>query len=219
MLPRWSEDYSIDNPRIDEQHKKLFELASNVEAIADRSVSKKKIKDMLTEFFHYMKYHFSDEEAYMEEIGYPELEPHRRIHKEIIQSMVHLISSVKTTNDLKERLYTISKKWLLEHILFEDMKITEFVRTPPVLDALIETDEGASYIDEENTPHEGYFYTCGCAQKLHNVSLDVHQKIQVADKDVRCRDCDESIKFFKKDLSQSGKNLDENGENLGENLG
>lgn len=215
MLPRWSDDYSIDNPSIDAQHKRLFELACAVEEVSDRSVSKKKIKDMLTEFFHYMKNHFADEEAYMEQINYPELEPHRRIHKEIIQSMVHLISSVKTTNDLKERLYIISKKWLLEHILYEDMKITEFLRNPPVLDALHESDDGISYIDDESTPSEGYFYSCGCAEKLHNVSLDIHQKIQVADKEVRCRDCDEAIKFFKKDLNFDAQN----GENEDENLG
>ena len=134
MLPKWCDDYSIDNPMIDEQHKKLFELAGAVESIADRSVSKRKIKDLLTEFFHYMRDHFSDEEKYMESINYPELEPHRKIHKEIIKSMVHLIGSIKTTNDLKERLYLISKQWLLEHILFEDMKISEFVRMQTLME-------------------------------------------------------------------------------------
>ena len=70
----------------------------------------------------------------MESINYPELEPHRKIHKEIIKSMVHLIGSIKTTNDLKERLYLISKQWLLEHILFEDMKISEFVRMQTLME-------------------------------------------------------------------------------------
>ena len=134
MLPKWCDEYSINNPMIDEQHKKLFELAGAVEGIADRSVSKRKIKDLLTEFFHYMRDHFSDEEKYMESINYPELEPHRKIHKEIIKSMVHLIGSIKTTNDLKERLYLISKQWLLEHILFEDMKISEFVRMQTLME-------------------------------------------------------------------------------------
>ena len=119
---------------IDEQHKKLFELAGAVEDIAEHAVSKGKIKELLSEFFHYMRDHFSDEEKYMESINYPELEPHRKIHKEIIKSMVHLIGSIKTTNDLKERLYLISKQWLLEHILFEDMKISEFVRMQTLME-------------------------------------------------------------------------------------
>ena len=134
MLPKWCDEYSINNPMIDEQHKKLFELAGAVEDIAEHAVSKGKVKELLIEFFHYMRDHFSDEEKYMESINYPELEPHRRIHKEIIQSMVHLIGSIKTTNDLKERLYLISKQWLLEHILFEDMKISEFVRMQTLME-------------------------------------------------------------------------------------
>ncbi len=198
MLPKWCDDYSIDNPMIDEQHKKLFELAGAVESIADRSVSKRKIKDLLTEFFHYMRDHFSDEEKYMESINYPELEPHRRIHKEIIQSMVHLIGSIKTTNDLKERLYLISKKWLLEHILFEDMKITEFVRTQAMMSDGGALADEVSYVDD-NIEHQGYYYTCACADKIHNVSLDVHRQIQVVEKDVRCRICNEKITFLKKE--------------------
>lgn len=190
MLPKWSDDYSIDNPHIDAQHKRLFEMAGNVEAIADRSVTKGEIKDLLTEFFHYMKEHFSDEEKYMEKINYPELEPHRRIHKEIIQSMVHLISSIKTTNDLKEKLYLISKKWLLEHILFEDMKITEFLRTLPV------ADDEITYISEEDE-HGEYCYTCGCEGKIHDISLNIHRQIQVSRKDVRCKECDKSIEFLR----------------------
>ncbi|MCW1355605.1 hypothetical protein OLQ17_05000 [Campylobacter jejuni] len=42
-------------------------------------------------------------------IRYPDFERHRRIHKEIIQSMVEIIQNIKTTNDLKEKLYTMVK--------------------------------------------------------------------------------------------------------------
>lgn len=40
--------------------------------------------------------------------------------------MSYLIQNIKTTNDLKENLYTVSKKWLLEHILYEDMKVEQY---------------------------------------------------------------------------------------------
>lgn len=200
LLPKWSDEYSIDNPEIDEQHKKLFELASAVEAISDRSVSKKRIKDLLTEFFHYMRDHFRAEEEYMQSINFPELEPHKRIHKDIIQSMVHLISTIKTTNDLKERLYLISKRWLLEHILFEDMKILEFVQMKALTSSGGALADEISYIDD-NTEHQGYLYACGCEDKMHDVSLDVHRQIQVSEKDVRCRVCNEKIVFIRKEDS------------------
>lgn len=91
MLPKWDNSYSVHNAKIDEQHKKLFELAAKVEVVSDRSVSKNEVKELLAEFFNYMKDHFNDEEKYMQLIGYPNLEEHRKIHKEIIQTMINLI--------------------------------------------------------------------------------------------------------------------------------
>ena len=101
MLPAWGMSYSVHNAKIDEQHKKLFELARKVEKISDKSLCKNEIKDLLAEFFNYMKDHFNDEEKYMQMIGYLNLNEHRKIHKEIIQSMINLIKDIKSTNDLK----------------------------------------------------------------------------------------------------------------------
>lgn len=74
MLPKWDKSYSVHNNKIDQQHKKLFELAAKVEYILDKPVYKDKIKILLTEFFNYMRYHFNDEEKYMLTIKYPYFE-------------------------------------------------------------------------------------------------------------------------------------------------
>lgn len=50
MLPAWGMSYSVHNAKIDEQHKKLFELARKVEKISDKSVCKNEVKDLLAEF-------------------------------------------------------------------------------------------------------------------------------------------------------------------------
>ncbi|EIA78391.1 bacteriohemerythrin, partial [Campylobacter coli] len=62
MLPKWDSSFSVHNAKIDDQHKKLFELAAKVEIVSDRSVSKNEVKELLAEFFNYMKDHFNDEE-------------------------------------------------------------------------------------------------------------------------------------------------------------
>ncbi|EHN6902193.1 hypothetical protein KJK83_000849 [Campylobacter jejuni] len=43
--------------------------------------------------------------------------------------MIKIIKNAKTTNDLKEKLYIVSRKWLLEHILYEDMKVERYRMT------------------------------------------------------------------------------------------
>ncbi|ELU7404403.1 hemerythrin domain-containing protein [Campylobacter jejuni] len=88
LIPTWNEKYSTHDTMIDIQHQKLFELAGKVESAVYKFVKREELKEILTELFNYMKDHFNDEEKYMKLIGYPDLEEHKRIHKEIIQSMI-----------------------------------------------------------------------------------------------------------------------------------
>ncbi|AJC86551.1 bacteriohemerythrin [Campylobacter sp. RM16704] len=185
MLPKWCDKYSIHNDEIDKQHKKLFELAANVEMISDRPIHKGQIKFLLADFFNYMKEHFAEEEKYMAKIGYPDLPNHQKIHKGIIQSMIDLIQNIKSTNDLKEKLNVIASKWLLEHILKEDMKIEKWHRTQP------------DYDDKSNIQQkkqENYEYICSCPGKIHKVPYEIYQKIQTCGANYKCKICQEIIK-------------------------
>ena len=193
MLPKWDNSYSVNNAKIDQEHKKLFELAAEVEKIWDRPVKTGDVKSLLAEFFNYMKEHFHNEEEYMQTIGFPELSDHKKIHKEIIQTMIDLIKGIKTTNDLKEKLYLIVKKWLLEHILYEDMKVAKWRKEA------LSNDEGSGLEFEEYEEGEEnkiYLYICGCEKKVHDVPYGVHKKIQEGAK-FRCKSCKQDIKFFK----------------------
>ncbi|MBO7028640.1 hemerythrin family protein, partial [Campylobacter jejuni] len=100
-----------------------------VESAVYKFVKREELKEILTELFNYMKEHFDNEEQYMQEIHYPCLNEHKIMHKNIIRDMSYLIQNIKTTNDLKEKLYLAVKKWLLEHILYEDMKVEQYRRS------------------------------------------------------------------------------------------
>ncbi|MBS4313095.1 bacteriohemerythrin [Campylobacter vulpis] len=196
MLPKWDESFSVHNAKIDKQHKKLFELAAKVEMVSDKAVSKNDVKDLLAEFFNYMKDHFNDEEKYMHLINYPELEAHRKIHKEIIQTMINLIKDIKSTNDLKEKLYIVAKKWLLEHILYEDMKVQKW-RSAGI------SDDGGGEVsfelseDEDTDKEQIYLYICDCGGKIHDVPYTIHQKMELQGKKFICKNCKQAIRFHK----------------------
>ena len=79
MLPKWSNEYSVHNFMIDEQHKKLFELANMADNMIGKQTDPVEIKKILVALFEYMRTHFHDEEVYMENIQYPSLELHKEL--------------------------------------------------------------------------------------------------------------------------------------------
>ncbi|EIB5293557.1 bacteriohemerythrin, partial [Campylobacter jejuni] len=193
MLPKWDKTFSVHNAKIDEQHKKLFELAGKVEYLIDKPVYKDEIKNLLAEFFNYMKDHFYEEERYMELIKYPDIETHKKIHKHIIQSMIELIKNIKSTNDLKEKLYLAVKKWLLEHILYEDMKVEQYRRSS----LASEDDKEVSFEEEgdEELENAVYLYICKCSGAIHDVPFGIHEKIKLQGKKFKCKKCREALEF------------------------
>ncbi|TEY34781.1 hemerythrin family non-heme iron protein, partial [Campylobacter sp. CH185] len=174
---------------------KLFELAGKVEYLIDKPVYKDEIKNLLAEFFNYMKDHFYQEERYMELIKYPDIETHKKIHKHIIQSMIELIKNIKSANDLKEKLYLAVKKWLLEHILYEDMKVEQYRRSS----LASEDDKEVSFEEEgdEELENAVYLYICKCSGAIHDVPFGIHEKIKLQGKKFKCKKCREALEFYK----------------------
>ncbi|PZT49078.1 hypothetical protein B6S12_00345 [Helicobacter valdiviensis] len=189
MLPVWTKELSVHNDAIDEQHKKLFEIAGKAYALTNKQVTKEEIIVILRELLSYTQEHFKDEEAYMESIFYPNLEKHREKHKGIIKDMTSAVMQIKNINDLKEKLAVIAKKWLLEHILKEDMQIEKFRRNTCQI-AIPEV----SY--EEVQEEQKIKYVCSCPNKVHNVPLKIHDRIQNEGANFNCKVCKEPIKLL-----------------------
>jgi hemerythrin len=79
----------------------------------------------------YIDNHFVNEEKFQEEIDYPDLEEHKKLHEEFKKTILAIEEKHKnkevSDKDLIEINLTI-KEWLVEHILIEDRKIGEFVK-------------------------------------------------------------------------------------------
>ncbi len=126
MAKEWSESYSLHHALIDAQHQELFRLANCVEALDAKTTTKETLATLLKEFFAYMREHFKDEEAYMENIGYPHLKEHRVLHEGIVHAMTAILKETKGIEVLQAKMKTVSHKWLVEHILESDLKIEKW---------------------------------------------------------------------------------------------
>ncbi len=80
----------------------------------------------------YTKQHFKDEEAYMEKIGYPELDAQKKAHANFIKELAKLKSEYNQSGGNIIVIINANKMvldWLTNHIKSMDKKIGEYVKS------------------------------------------------------------------------------------------
>ncbi|MEW6711803.1 MAG: hemerythrin family protein [Candidatus Riflebacteria bacterium] len=141
----WDNAFEIGCPRVDDQHRELIEMVAQLSSINSADISNKKLADVLRFLVGYTRYHFSAEEQFMFNIGYPQLEEHRKIHDQLIQDVTGILVRLRSGEkpDI-EQLVTFLKEWVARHILDEDHKIGVFLKNRN-----LQVDEQKKFIDEE----------------------------------------------------------------------
>lgn len=119
----WDDSYLLGITDIDEQHKKLLEIANELYAIAtgspetyklNMSVALKKLTD-------YTVYHFSNEEDYMKNHGYSGVDAHKVAHDNFVKEVNFQIQHL-SSDDVEEgaRFYSYVARWVMNHIAKAD---------------------------------------------------------------------------------------------------
>ena len=124
----WKSEYNIGNLKIDQEHQKLFAIARKTLSVIKLNNDEKeigKIKELITELFTYVGTHFSNEQKYMKEVKYPELENHILLHKNLLDMLTNLISKLNSMNlkEIEQSLYSFIEEYFIRHIILEDKKI------------------------------------------------------------------------------------------------
>lgn len=131
-MPRitWSDEFSVSNQEIDEQHKKWLEIINELHDTLMQGkpedlsqITGKTFKAMED----YVKIHFSSEEEIMRKIKYPGLPEHKVIHEKFMARIVRYRKDFESGNMvLNSDIMKILTNWLQDHILNEDKKIGLF---------------------------------------------------------------------------------------------
>jgi len=124
----YSEQYSTGITFIDDEHKKLFRIIGEVHrAIVNDYVHDKydEIVRLLGELKEYTKFHFSDEEEYMEAIHYEGLDAQKKAHDAFVNRLEEMDLEYVDDNQQKTlvELLEFLASWLVNHILNMDKKI------------------------------------------------------------------------------------------------
>lgn len=125
------EQYLTGMETIDDQHRKIFQLADQVyELLKDENMLYKdgELLKIVQELQDYTKYHFSEEEIYMEEIGYSRLDEQKIQHEKFIEELDKLNQAVqqislRNQDQVIFKLLDYLTYWLKVHIEKFDMLI------------------------------------------------------------------------------------------------
>ena len=124
----WNAEYCIGEDTIDAEHQNLFHLANAVFKVKLSESKIDNIGPLIHKLYEYMKYHFDHEEEFMDAIGFTEADFHKTKHSEIIAEMNAMLKSSHQISVLADKLAAMMVKWVLKHILEEDIKIKPYLR-------------------------------------------------------------------------------------------
>lgn len=152
----FTKDCLIGIPEIDEEHKKLFELITNIDtAVKSNDDSIANAMLLINELKQYAISHFAHEEAYMARINDPELKRQKKEHAAFVEKINSYSYADVTEESAKSiilELLEYLSKWLMVHILGSDILIGQFQKARksaiPVFDDSFKT--GIPLIDEEH---------------------------------------------------------------------
>ena len=125
----WKDEYNVGIESIDKQHRKLVRLINQLTTAADYSTGVEFEQEALAELVDYTKTHFSYEEGLMKDYGYPDYEPHKAQHEEMIKEVNAVLAEYEKNSDsAMQNAAIFLKEWLINHINGTDQQYSAFLR-------------------------------------------------------------------------------------------
>ena len=129
MSIEWSDAYSIGIDDIDAQHKMFFGF---VRGLSDHArETEPGFSERMLFLKQYALEHFDAEEKFMEQHGYPDFISHCQLHVDFIKRYSDLMKEIGEsgeTPDSEQKIFEMSRDWLIAHITKVDTQYAEYIR-------------------------------------------------------------------------------------------
>lgn len=128
-LPTWSAEYETGVKAIDSDHKALFEEIKRLAVALVEGHGEDAIDQAITCLENYVHEHFSREEHFMFNAGYPRVEDHIRSHRALTRKVALLrqLNRDQTAEIDPLKLTEFLSNWLSHHILEIDMDYVPYL--------------------------------------------------------------------------------------------
>ncbi|MFL0196344.1 bacteriohemerythrin [Clostridium sp. WILCCON 0269] len=128
---KWKDDYKCGIKRIDEEHKRLFEIGESVYELIINENHVDYFGDVLNlvdDLKEYAIYHFEDEEKIMKLYDYPAYNQQKKAHDAFINKIEN-VDIEELDEDVQKsilKLLDFVYNWISEHILGMDLKMKDY---------------------------------------------------------------------------------------------
>ena len=128
----WREEYSVNIQRIDNHHRRLFEMSNRLIEAVRLGKGQTEMGEALDFLMGYAMYHFSEEEALLERYGYPEGAGHAARHRRLMAQVRELEERLSAATITADEVLTFLQDWIVNHILMEDRRYAPFINSKGV---------------------------------------------------------------------------------------
>ncbi len=128
----WNDKLVLGVDKMDDEHRELVSRINALVAVLDDPIARSESDRLLSAFnslAEYTIHHFSDEEAYLAQIGYPQAGPHHKIHEKLLAQVAKYGEDLKAGRLNDEKLISFLKNWLISHIMGVDMQYAAHARS------------------------------------------------------------------------------------------
>lgn len=127
----WTASYRLGVDDIDFQHQYFANLINRIANELGTSDNEGDRRALLSELNAYATFHFISEENLMRRAGFPDLETHRRHHRELIDELNARegLLLVRKSPEAADDVVRFLVAWFLAHTTGEDRKFAAFLQS------------------------------------------------------------------------------------------
>lgn len=126
----WSEEFSVGDRKLDEQHQKIISLINRLFDNQDDAHLFVSDRDNLLALMEYSKLHLQYEELLLKKYGYPDFDSYKEANADFIAALEHFSKSVVSGEKYKvsELVLDFLNDWWTNHLLVKDTKYKDFLK-------------------------------------------------------------------------------------------
>lgn len=130
----WTDEMSVGNAKIDNDHKYLISIINTIETALNCEAPVQVLSAYVSQLIDFSHEHFKREEAYQAEIKYPFQESHKNEHKVLMEQIKQIQENLRLHADAEAYIFTtpglvnILSDWFMNHFKQKDITMKEYFK-------------------------------------------------------------------------------------------